>query len=251
MNTKLTPWISIIISAIAAFISLSAFLLTFFRNRKRIIQIRKVDKHSYIPISEGQIIVQGNDDTSGEPVLEGLPSGLLLQLSFLNPSPTDIAFFNVGFYGKDKLIEAYTEKSVDFTFHPTFIYTDAETKRAGEITFPHRPFGKFPANSYTALGFFMPIRQLDTIPKNIKFRLCYAVKSFPYFGKGSNYKVMSIKLDLSSIRTEIINQGILLRNSIKMSDYTSPSHDIPKNNLFDNLKIKIKNLFHSDFKKDR
>ncbi len=217
-------WISITISLIALILS----GLTYLRNRRNLIQLVPTNEHMYQVVASGQIAVC--PVSNKENICDILPDGILVQLSFLNPSPVDIAYFHLGFFTDDYLIEAITEKSYDYKSQCAFIYTSSDGL-SGEIKFPHQPYGSFKANSYTSFACFMPIRELDTVPKKVDLQISYAIKRFPFIGKTNSYKVMSIPLDLSNIGQEIQKQKKLMQQvQVQMQLYPkkSPSHKIPK-----------------------
>lgn len=218
-------WISIIISTVATIIS----VITFFRNRSQLIQTNKI---SITPVCEGQIKLQYK---KGEKILtDPLPQGILVHLSFLNPSPRDIAYFCLCFRSykldglklKVKMIEAYTQKSVGhITNKPTFLYTD-NYGYTGELTVPKRPFGKFEATSYTPFYVFMPLRNSDKpFPKNVFLELNYSVRKFPYIGRRSSYRTFSLPIDLSNIEKSLQEQQQTMqqvKKSTKKHPFKSP-----------------------------
>lgn len=234
----MNPWIPIVISAIATLISLLGYL----RNRPKLIQIRKTSSKMYEPIVEGQI---GAEYFEHEKIqLTPLPAGIIIHLAFLNTSPSDISYFSIGFYEKvsrneTRLVECYTRQSL-LIDNPTlkFIYS-APNGDFCEIYFPKNTYGLFKAHSYTPLWFFMPLRPKDKIPKKIKFNLNYAMRSFPFFGKNSYTKKLTIKLNLSNLEKELIEQQELMQdmpNQMKSESLKSPSHLFKKktkaNNVF-------------------
>lgn len=208
-------WISIIISIIATTIS----VITFFKNRLQLIQVNNI---SISPVCEGQIKIQY--ETNGETLFEPLPQGILVHLSFLNPSPQDIAYFSLCFRSyefdklkiKVKMIEAYTQKSAGhITNKPVFLYTN-NYGYTGELTIPEKPFGKFKATSYTPFYVFLPLRDSDKpFPKKVFLELYYSIRKFPYIGKRNSYRTFTLPIDLSNIEKLLQEQQQIMQQLIK------------------------------------
>lgn len=203
-----------VISLIISIISVIITVLNFFRNRPRIIQLRK--NLNYTPVFEGQIKCRYINKKGNEQFMP-LQAGLLVHLSFLNPSPNDVAYFWIGFYTNKGIIEAYTDKSVSYlTNNPTFVYTSNDGN-SGDIIFPHSPFGSFKSHSYTSLFFFMPLEDGNRpLPDTIFFKLSYAVKKFPFLGKRNQYKTFTLPLNVANLDKEIQEQRELTQQSIQL-----------------------------------
>ncbi|MDU1488411.1 hypothetical protein [Ligilactobacillus animalis] len=223
---NIPSWLPVAVSTSAVIIS----LLSYLRNRPKLLELRLSEKtgKKYIPIAEGQIYFKFKTPEGSTNSIP-LPKGILIHLSFLNPSPQDISYFSLGFYADDKLIESYTKKSVShITNEPIFVYTEGANANSGDISFSENPYGIFKANSYTPFFAFMPLREGDRpFPKKVDFKICYSVKKFPYFGKNSHYKAIIIPLDISNVEKEIQEVQKTLQQKIKLKQeksYSSPVH---------------------------
>ncbi|ATP36114.1 hypothetical protein [Ligilactobacillus salivarius] len=168
------------------------------RTRSRLVLLSSLHDSTQF-IAPGQIKIKYLKNK--KETYQDLPAGILIHLSFLNPSPHDIAFFQLGFHTQDKVIEAYTQKSVSYLSadNLNFIYTFPNSGYMADLNMPLRPYGIFKANSYVAFDFFMPIRaDDDRLPKCVTFKIRYAVSKFPYFGKKSRFKTCKLKIDTST-----------------------------------------------------
>lgn len=229
--SAIPSWLPVTVSIFAVIISFLSYLY----NRPKLLELRLTKKtgKKYTPITEGQIYFKFKTP-SGDEAFQPLPNGVLVHLSFLNPSPHDIAYFNLGFYADKKLIESYTNKSVShITNNPTFVYTEEVNADSGDISFSENPYGTFKANSYTPFFAFMPLREGDKpFPKKVDFKICYSVKRFPYFGKNSHYKSIIVPLDISNVEKEIQEVQKTLQKAIESKQnqpYVSPSQTYSKN----------------------
>ena len=227
MTFKGRDFVKFILSLLFSVIATVISLLTFLRSRPRLILLSSLQPSATF-IAPGQIQIRYQ---KGKKVsYELLPAGILVHLSFLNPSPSDISFFQLGFYTDTKMIEAYTMKSVGYLLADKidFLYTFLDSGYQGELRMPDRPYGVFKSNSYTALDFFMPIRPTDdALPDKISFKFSYAVSKFPYFGPNSQFKEYALDINTLNVLEKIQSQQELMQQLKKSTQYSpkkSPSH---------------------------
>ncbi|GAA0808661.1 hypothetical protein [Ligilactobacillus aviarius] len=222
-------WIPIIISIIATIIS----AITLAKSRSELLQVNLLSPPGYEPICEGQIKVRY--EQQGKIKYEPLPQGVLIHLSFLNPSPNDIAYFGLCFHTNDPergIIEAYTAGSAGhITLSPIFNYTDKDGY-VSEIPFPAKTYGTFKANTYTPLFVFLPLRESDKpFPQRVYLQLLYAVRKFPYIGKKNHFSEYLLPLDLSNVESELQLQQKQVNKSIKAMQhqpFKSPRQEYSK-----------------------
>lgn len=191
------------IPLILSIVSTTITALNFIRTRPRLFLLKSLQNQIQF-IAPGQIKIKYLDNEKEK--YEFLPAGILVHLSFLNPSPYDISFFQLGFHTKDKMIESYTLKSVSYLSNDKidFIYTFPTSGYMSELNVPLQPYGVFKSNSYIAFDFFMPIRDTDDLlPECVIFKFKYAVSRFPYFGKNSRFKIYKLKIDTSTYLEKI------------------------------------------------
>ncbi|GBG94965.1 hypothetical protein LFYK43_14240 [Ligilactobacillus salitolerans] len=215
-------WISIlslIISITSGLASIIA-IMSFFRNKAELIIFTDKKKNSWTPIAEGEITFTNESGTSFT-----LPSGVLFHYQFLNPSPHDIAFFNLHFDAAGKACQFFYDKSVGYaTKNPTFIHYDLI--KTAELPFPHEPQGTFKANSLTPLYCFLSNEELASADHGT-IKLCYAIRKFPYLGKRNHFTTFKHYVNLENLpelvrsKQEIMTK---LTQSEQKSQKTSNTH---------------------------
>lgn len=185
------------ISIISLFIAAASALFTalnFYSNRAVLILFGKSDIHP-LPVTEGEIYATDSEKTVP------FSNGILFHLQVLNPSPKDIAYFHMQFVADDRLAEVWTMKSFGYMNEPNIIMYDP-IKGRGEINIPESPQGIFKAHSFTPLYAFMSTDG-SPFPHYVNFQFKYSVRHFPFLGKRSFYKVLSVNLDLTNVEIEM------------------------------------------------
>lgn len=166
--------------------------MSFFRNKAELIIFADRNKNSWNSIAEGEITF-----TTELGEVYPLSSGVLFHYQFLNPSPHDIAFFNLHFDAAGRTCQFFCDKSVGYaTKNPTFIHHDLIN--TAELPFPHEPQGTFNANSLTPLYCFLSTEQLANADYGTVI-LCYAIRKFPYLGKRNHFRTFKHHVNLANL----------------------------------------------------
>ncbi|HJE96608.1 MAG TPA: hypothetical protein K8V00_03215 [Ligilactobacillus acidipiscis] len=188
-------WISILslIISITSGIASVIAIMSFFKNKAELIIFTDKSKNSWTPITEGEITFTGENGKT-----QSLPSGVLFHYQFLNPSPHDIAFFNLHFNSDGRICEFFSDRSVGYaTKKPTFIHHDLIN--TAELYFPHETQGTFPANSFTPLYCFVSSEELAGSDHGTVI-IQYAIREFPYIGKKHHFRTFKHRVDLKNWR---------------------------------------------------
>lgn len=194
MSSHTVAVISLVISAISAFASTFG-VFSFVANRREIISFTPKSDKEWVPITKGEIIAKIKNGSKDK--TEKFDNGFLIHLQFLNPSPNDIAFFDMHFEWDNKVIGPWTHKSFGYSDGPVKIIL-LDPLATAEIPIPPAPQGSFKANSFTPFYIFASTDNAP-IPKKATFSFKYAIRKFPYIGKANHYSTFSMKLNLTGL----------------------------------------------------
>lgn len=191
MDSNAIAIISLIIAALSTVIS----ILSFFSNKRELIELTQSTSKSWIPIATGEIKCEFIKNKSAN---FDLPMGIMVHLQILNPSPKDIAYFHVQYSFDDRLQEVWTKDTVGWANDiPKFLRFDL-IHGYGELPFIQSPQGCFKANSLTP--FYLYARLDDCpLPKHISVAFRYSVRKFPYIGKRNHFSTYELELDTSDL----------------------------------------------------
>lgn len=206
MSSNILAIISLIVSAISAFASVFG-ILSFIANRREIISFAPTSPKSWDPIAKGEIIAKIKDGKKDK--FEYFDNGFLIHLQFLNPSPHNIAYFDMHFEWEDKVSAPWNLKTFGYYDGPVKAILH-DPKITTELFIPEAPQGVFNANSFTPLYLFASTDN-GPIPKEATFSFKYAVRKFPYIGKKNHFSTFTMDLDL----TELPKQLKLQQESMK------------------------------------
>lgn len=182
--------ISIISLSIAAISALFTGL-NFYANRAVLIKFGEEDKHP-LPIIKNEIYAYNGVQTVP------FKNGIMFHFQILNPSPKDIAYFNMHFVSDDRITQVWTMKSFGYMEKEPKIIMNDPIKGKGEINIPYSTQGVFKAHSFTPIYAFMSTDEFS-FPQQVNFQFNYSVRRFPFIGKKSYYKEFSIDLDLTNV----------------------------------------------------
>lgn len=223
MTSHTIAILSLIISAVSAFAAVFG-VLAFMASRREIISFGANSNNDWSPIAKGEIIAKVKDGKKDK--IEQFNNGFLIHLQFLNPSPSDIAYFGMQFQWDNKIISPWTLKSFGYSDGPVKIIL-LDPKLTAEIPIPPATQGSFKANSFTPLYIFASTDE-GPLPKEATFSFKYAVRKFPYIGKKNHYSTFSIDLNLTKLpelqksQIESMKQLIQPTQSKKGSSSTPP-----------------------------
>lgn len=186
-----------IISIIVSLVSVLVAVKSYNTNRARIFFLKSMSEEKMLDF--GQIKVISKDTDSFNKTLLPFPEGVLKRINILNPSPIDVAYFNLHAVVDDQDVEIYTEKSFGyFKQKYTFQFT-RHNGWTGEIILPPAPQGKLKANSNNTFYLFIPfdkmIYQYRHIPKSCVIELSYALKDWKH--PLTPYKTKKMTIDSS------------------------------------------------------
>lgn len=223
MSSSTIAIISLVISAISAFASIFG-ILSFIANRREIISFSPKSENAWSPIAKGEIIAKVKNGTKDK--IEQFNNGFLIHLQVLNPSPHDIAFFDMHFEWDRKIVGPWTLKSFGYSDGPVKIIL-LDPKLTAEIPIPPANQGVFKANSFNPLYVFASTDE-GPLPKYATFSFKYAVRKFPYIGKKNHYSEFSMDLNLTKLpelqklQIESMKQLMQPTQSKKESNSTPP-----------------------------
>ncbi|EAC2288968.1 hypothetical protein FRG77_08110 [Listeria monocytogenes] len=179
-----------IISLTFAAISLGTSIWITFINRKRI----KVYFDNNIRIIDGNVLTLINNDGQ----TDNYGPGYLCSIKILNPSPNDIAYFDLRAFPTETNINSYllTAKSLHPEFKQARVYEVYSNEQSiNELEIPEKNHGIIKANSFTHFDIFIANTKGNEItsevaisfkvPKIAFFRDPYAVterKKFKFYG---------------------------------------------------------------------
>lgn len=183
--------ISLVIAAVSAIFT----GLNFYANRAVLIKFGEDDKHP-LPIVNGEIYAStGNQKVP-------FKNGIIFNFQVLNPSPKDIAYFNMHYEADGRISQVWTIKSFGFMEGDPKIVMVDPIKGKGEINIPYSTQGVFKAHSFTPIYAFMSTDEF-LFPQKVNFQFYYSVRHFPFIGKKSYYNKFSIDLDLTNVELEM------------------------------------------------
>lgn len=180
-----------IISLLIAAISAAFTGLNFYANRAVLIKFGENDKHP-LPVVRNEIYAYNGKQTVP------FENGIIFNFQVLNPSPKDIAYFNMHFISDDRIAQVWTMKSFGYMEKETKIIMTDPIKGKREINIPYSTQGVFKAHSFTPIYAFMSTDGFP-FPQKVNFQFNYSVRRFPFIGKKSYYKEFSIDLDLTNV----------------------------------------------------
>lgn len=175
------PTILSIVSILIALVSLIYSALTYNANKARIKIINKNDPMKYNYMKYGTLKMISYDDPPKE--LYTFSRGILVVVEVLNPSPKDVAYFNLGFYVNGSYRPAITEmnlQGVSGVLEPHKYAYDINGI-SGTLTLIKDMNGQFKANSLTQVFTFLNTDQhgtfnlQETIPE-VKLSFDYSIK---------------------------------------------------------------------------
>ncbi|MBC1642300.1 hypothetical protein HCB41_00220 [Listeria welshimeri] len=176
-------------SGLAVF--MSAYAL--FKNRKNL-TVTLPDNLEII--AKDQIVLtNSNGDVST------LDNGFLYTLQIVNPSPNDIAYFDLRAFSPDNNLNTYalTRKALSTTFKDAKIFK-YDGDESYELEIPDKNYGVFKANSYTHLDLFiLPQPHIkNNIVVSFKIAKSALLKDSFAVTNRKRYKFYSTNFDISN-----------------------------------------------------
>lgn len=214
---------STIISVISLFIAAISAMFTglnFYSNRAVLIKFGEDDNHP-LPVVENEIYAYSGKQTAP------FNNGIMFHFQILNPSPKDIAYFNMHFVSDGRIAQVWTMKSFGYMEkEPKIIMTDP-IKGKGEINIPYSTQGTFKAHSFTPMYVFMSTDEFP-FPQKVSFQFNYSVRHFPFIGKKSYYKKFSINLDLTNVESGMKSkQKVMKQLTLPVQKLLKPNQTPP------------------------
>ena len=150
---------ALILSVVSVYIS----LYTLYKNRK----IITVTWGNLRPVSSGQVYIYSNDGRC-----ETYGQGFLLTIDIVNPSPSDIAFFDLRAFDSKTNINTYllTRKALLPLYKDSKIYCSDE-KISFELDIPEKQYGVLKANSFSKFDIFIMPNEYIENSINISFKV--------------------------------------------------------------------------------
>lgn len=160
--------------------SLIIALLSYNSHRAKICFLSQMTSEKILDFE--QIKVISKNKQSFNQVLLPFPKGVLKRINILNPSPVDVAYFNLHATIDNQELEVYTQNSFAYLPKPYVFEYTRSNGWTGEIPIPSSPQGKFKANSNNTFYLFVPFDKMlylaKHLPKKCTIEFSYALRTF-------------------------------------------------------------------------
>lgn len=198
------------ISMLISFISLGISIFTLWKNRKRL-TVYFPEKLEVVP-DNCLFLVTGQSEVSS------YGEGFLITLEIVNPSPNDIAFFDLRVFNPSNNQNHYllTRKTLLPKFKSSYIGLITFNNNF-ELTIPEANYGIFKSNSFTRIDIFIMVSHNISDQLNLSFKVAKNSLFKDKFAitNRKKYKKYSKDFDLSNYQEAILVSTELVKEKLE------------------------------------